>query len=186
MRAPHLNVEYLDIHLELDCTIQGIGTGKNTHGKHMTTLIAKPVVNGQYWVVTDGAKKVGNVIADSAGYEVKLNGTNTHYASTSAIKRKAKIAFQTLKTNKTSIVLPFSHYPTTKRIYNSIVDVKRKLHIFTKTVKSKCFYAAGWFVLDQDGEKEVMFCPKYIFIERYQYSGPYKTKTEAEKALNSL
>lgn len=152
----------------------------------MTTLIAKPVVKDQYWVVTDGDKKVGNVTADGAGYEVKLNGVNTHYTTTNAIKRKTKIQFQPIKSNRTVPSLPFSHYPTSKKTYNSVVDVKRKLHIFTKTPKSKCFYAAGWFVIDQNGEKEVLFCPKYIFIERYPYSGPYKTQADAENVINSL
>ena len=41
-------------------------------------LIAKPIVKGEYWVVTDGDKKVGNVIADGTGFEVKLNGNSTH------------------------------------------------------------------------------------------------------------
>jgi len=37
-------------------------------------LIAKPVVKNQFWIVTDGTSKVGNVIADGSGFEVKLNG----------------------------------------------------------------------------------------------------------------
>ena len=32
------------------------------------TLIAKPVVKNQFWIVTDGNEKVGNVLADAAGY----------------------------------------------------------------------------------------------------------------------
>ena len=37
------------------------------------TLIAKPVVKNQFWIVTDGNEKVGNVLADGSGFEVKLN-----------------------------------------------------------------------------------------------------------------
>lgn len=153
----------------------------------MTTLIAKPVIKDQYWVITDGDKKVGNVSANAHGYEVKLNGINTNFASTAAIKRKVKIQFQPItKTNKTEITLPFANYPTPKRIYNSIVDVRRKLHIFTKSPKSKCYYAAGWFLFDLGGEKKVVFCPKYIFIERYPYIGPFKTQEDAENEINTL
>ncbi len=153
----------------------------------MTTLIAKPVIKDQYWVITDGDKKVGNVSANATGFELKLNGVNTNFASTAAIKRKVKIHFQPLaKTNKTEITLPFSRFPTSKRIYNSIVDVRRKLHIFTKSPKSKCYYAAGWFVLDLAGEKKAIFCPKYIFIERYPYHGPFKTQEEAENMINTV
>lgn len=152
----------------------------------MTTLIAKPVIKDQYWVVTDGDKKVGNVSAAENGYDVKLHGIDTHYGSTAAIKKKVKIKFQPIKSNKTEIQLPFSRFPTTKRTYNSIVDVRRRLHIFTKTAKSKCYHASGWFVINLAGEKKVMFCPKYIFIERYPYVGPFKTEVEAEKQINTL
>ena len=35
-------------------------------------------------------------------------------------------------------------------------------------------------------EEKVIFCPKYIFVQRYQYQGPFKTKDEAELLINSL
>ena len=82
--------------------------------------------------------------------------------------------------------MPFSEYPTTAKVYNSILDVKRKLHLFTKTPKSKCYYAAGWYTVKQGAESKEIFCPKYIFIQRYEYTGPYKTKIEAENVLNSI
>jgi hypothetical protein len=146
-------------------------------------LIAKPIVKGEYWVVTDGDKKVGNVIADGTGFEVKLNGSITHYKTTNAIKRQTKIDFQTV--DKKKPVPPLSSFPTPSKTYNNVLDIKRKIHIFTKTTKSKCYHAAGWYVLNQ-GEPQVVFCPKYIFVQRYEYSGPYKTETEAIQALNTI
>jgi hypothetical protein len=80
--------------------------------------------------------------------------------------------------------MPYPEYPTTSRTYNNIFDVKRKLHLFTKTTKSKCFHAAGYFVIDQNGVEQVIFCPKYIFIQRYPYKGPFKTEIEANSLLN--
>lgn len=151
----------------------------------MSVLIAKPVVKNQYWVVTDGDKKVGNVLANGTGFDVKVNGVNTFYKTTNDIKRRAKIEFQPLKTNETKVKLPFATYPTTPKVYNSIFDVKRKLHLYTKTQKSKCFYAAGYYVMEQNGVEEVVFCPKYIFIQRYSYHGPYKTEDEAKNMINS-
>lgn len=152
----------------------------------MNNLVAKPIVKGEYWVVTDGDKKVGNVIANGSGFDVRLNGAQAHFKDVSDVKRKTKIEFQPLKTNKTKAELPFSSYPTTSRIYNSILDVKRKLHLFTKTPKSKCYHAAGYYVMNQSGQNEVMFCPKYIFIQRYPYIGPFKTEAEAKSMINSL
>ena len=147
-------------------------------------LIAKPVVKNQFWIVTDGKEKVGNVIADGSGFEVKLNGSKTHFKNTNAIKKQTSIQFETIKVEKNKKEIPFNEYPTTKKVYNSILDIKRKVHLFTKTQKSKCFHAAGWYVLYQGEEPTVTFCPKYIFIQRYEYVGPFKTEDEAKKLIN--
>ena len=152
----------------------------------MNELVAKPIIKDQYWVVTDGTKKVGNVLANSAGYEVILNGSTLQFNNTEEIKKKTKISFQINKSNKTKIELPYPDYPTTNRTYNSLFDIKRKLHLFTKTTNSKCYHAAGWFVINQNGTNSVIFCPKYIFIQRYDYHGPFKTESEANSLLNTL
>lgn len=149
-------------------------------------LVAKPIVKGEYWVVTDGDKKVGNVIANGTGFDVKLNGSQSHFKNTNDVRRKTKIEFQTLKTNKTKVDLPFATFPTTSKVYNSIFDVKRKIHLYTKTLKSKCYFAAGYYVMNQSGQNEVVFCPKYIFVQRYPYLGPFKTEDEAKTMINSL
>jgi hypothetical protein len=147
-------------------------------------LIAKPVVKDQFWIVTDGTEKVGNVIADGSGFEVKLNGSKAHFKNTNSIQKQTNIEFQTIKIAKTKKEIPFNEYPTTKKVFNSILDIKRKIHLFTKTQKSKCFHAAGWYILFQGEEPSVTFCPKYIFIQRYEYLGPYKTEDEAKSVIN--
>jgi len=147
------------------------------------SLIAKPVVKNQYWIVTDGNEKVGNVIADGSGFEVKLNGSKAHFKNTKAIEKQVHIEFTSpAKPQKNET--PFDEYPTTSKVYNSVLDVKRKLHLYTKTPKSKCYYVAGWFNIQQGQEKETVFCPKYIFVQRYPYEGPFKTKTEALDKIN--
>ena len=148
------------------------------------SLIAKPVVKNQFWIVTNGTEKVGNVIADGSGFEVKLNGNKTHFKNTNSIQKQTNIEFQTIKIDKNKKEIPFNEYPTTKKVFNSILDIKRKIHVFTKTQKSKCFHAAGWYVLMQGEDPNVIFCPKYIFIQRYEYIGPYKTEDEAKKQIN--
>ena len=148
------------------------------------SLIAKPVVKNQFWIVTNGTEKVGNVIADGSGFEVKLNGNKTHFKNTNSIQKQTNIEFQTIKIDKTKKEIPFNEYPTTKKVFNSILDIKRKIHVFTKTQKSKCFHAAGWYILYQGEDPTVIFCPKYIFIQRYEYLGPYKTEDEAKKQIN--
>jgi hypothetical protein len=150
-------------------------------------LKAKPIVKNQYWVVTDGEKKVGNVIAEGSGYEVILGDKIEHYDSTKAIEKTKLIEFEKLGKVDKSTVPSFAVYPTKgNRIYNSILDIRRKLHLFTTTAKSKCYYVAGWFALRQNDEYITVFCPKYIFIQRYDYLGPFKTEDEANNSINTV
>ena len=148
------------------------------------TLIAKPVVKNQFWIVTDGEKKVGNVIAEGSGFDVKLNGSVAHFKNTSAIKKQTRIEFESIN-KKTKPDTTFTEYPTTSKVYNSVFDIKRKIHLYTKTPKSKCYYAAGYYILYQGSEPVVTFCPKYIFVQRYKYEGPFKTENEAKNVINT-
>ena len=145
----------------------------------MTELVAKPIVKDQFWIVTDGTKKIGNIEANNSGYGVKLNGSFLQFDNTTELKKKTHIRFEPIKSNKTKAAIPYPEYPTTAKTYNSLFDIKRGLHLFTKTRKSKCQHAAGWFLINQNGVEQVVFCPKYIFIQRYSYQGPFKTETEA-------
>ena len=151
----------------------------------MTELVAKPIIKDQYWVVTDGGKKVGNVQANNAGYEVLLNGSTLQFTDTNDIKKKINIRFQPTKSNNKKAETPYPEFPTPPKTYNNVFDIKRKLHLFTKSEKSKCFHTAGWFVLSITTVPEVIFCPKYIFIQRYNYQGPFKSENEAKNALNN-
>ena len=150
-------------------------------------LIAKPIVKNQYWVVTDGDKKVGNVESQGSGFDVKIGKTVTHYPTTKAISTKTKIEFVKSKEEKKPTNPVFATYPTgVNKIYNSVLDVKRKIHLFTKTTKSKCYHAAGYFAIKQGEEFTTVLSPKYIFIQRYEYYGPYMTEDEAKNVINTL
>ena len=159
----------------------------NKNGEDMIIdieLTAKPITDGEFWILTQNDKKVGNVCANSAGYGVQLAGSFFQFESTKDIQKKTKIKFVAPEKTELPETTPYPEYPTTARTYNSVFDVKRGLHVFTKTRKSKCFHAAGYFVVEHNGTNQVIFCPKYIFIQRYPYSGPFKTKDEAKNQIN--
>lgn len=147
-------------------------------------LYAKPISDGEFWILTDGEKKVGNVCANHAGFGVQLQGSFFQFTNTKEIEKKTKIKFLRKEKTKQVDPVPYPEYPTTPRTYNSVFDVKRGLHVFTKTRKSKCFHAAGWFVVEHNGVNQIMFCPKYIFIQRYPYIGPFRTQDEAKNQIN--
>ena len=66
------------------------------------------MVKNQFWIVTNGSEKVGNVIADGSGFEVKLNGSTAHFKNTTAISKQAHIEFQPVRKEKLKKEVPFS------------------------------------------------------------------------------
>ena len=145
------------------------------------TLIAKTTVKNQNWVITDGQRKVGNVVADGTGYRVKIGTETKQLADTKSIEKMFHVSFDSPK--KTKAATPsYANWPTEGKTYNNFYDVQRKLHIYTKTKKSLCYHAAGYFKIDMNGDLQVQFTPKYIFIQRYEYKGPFKTEDEAKAA----
>lgn len=152
----------------------------------MTELIAKPIVKNRFWIITDGQKKVGNIEATGSGYGVNLNGNTVTFNTTADIASQVHVTFVNDARRPIAIRHPYDDIPTPSKVYNSVLDVSKGLHLFTLTAKSKCLHAAGWFVMKQEDRYEIQFCPKYIFIQRYEYHGPYKTEEEAREKLEGI
>ncbi len=144
------------------------------------SLIAKPIRKNELWVVTDGSTKVGNVEANASGFQVKIGDQFSQFDSTRAIEKLANIEFQRPVKTARAIKPVYAIWPTTGKTFNNIFDVKRRIHVYTKEPSSKCYYAAGWFRMKLNESWQTVFCPKYIFIQRYDYQGPYMTQDEAE------
>ena len=71
-------------------------------------------------------------------------------------------------------------YPAHGRVFNAIWDVPHKLPLFTKTRKSKSWFAAGWYRVCKNKNWRIIQDPKLITLERYPYKGPYKSQQEVE------
>jgi len=133
----------------------------------MKILIAKPIINELTWIVTDGTKKIGNLRHDNNCYELTLKGDLFRFSTKEEIQQKLPISFEIIESNKEE-----QHQE-----FNSLFDVTKNLKVFTKTPNSKTYYVAGWFLI---GDKQQLHeCPKYRFISRRKYSGPFNTKEEA-------
>ena len=75
------------------------------------------------------------------------------------------------------------NYPTSCAPHNIPYDVKKSLPLFTKSIKSKSLYCAGYYIIHFDKGWVKSFCPKLMTIERYQFQGPFKNKIEMKNAL---
>lgn len=143
----------------------------------MTRLLAKPLIKNKLWLITNGKFKVGKIEAQEQGYDVQLGSKSVHFDNEDSIQQLTPIEFE--RPSITSKTGPFSIWPTSDKTYNDVIDIRRRLHLYTKNRTSKCYYAAGYFRIKMDEQWTTVFCPKYIFLQRYEYTGPYMTEQEA-------
>lgn len=147
------------------------------------TLIAKPVIDKQFWILQQGNQKVGNVEACAGGYQVRLNNQVAQFKTIRMAAQKVNIVFETVpkKDTATKSANNVHGYPASGRVYNPMWDVSQKLPIYTKNNKSKSWVAAGWYQVKKGRHWSVVQDPKLILLQRYTYVGPFYSKQEAHE-----
>jgi len=147
------------------------------------TLIAKPIIDRKYWILQENNQKVGNVEAYDGGYQVRINNQVAQFKTIKMVEQRVHIQFEpggkAIKSRpETNLV---HGYPVAGRVYNPMWDVPKKLPIYTKTTKSKSWFAAGWYRVKKGRNWTVVQGPKLILLQRYPYLGPFYTKETASE-----
>ena len=144
-------------------------------------LVAKPVIDKQFWILQENNRKVGNVEACAGGYQVKINNQIAQFKTIKMAAQRANIEFEpAVKLSKPKATMDQVHgYPVSGRVYNPMWDVAQQLPVYTKTAKSKSWFAAGWYRVRRGRTWTTMLAPKLIVLQRYAYQGPYYSETEA-------
>ncbi len=136
-------------------------------------ITAKPVVANRYWILRRDNRKIGTVEKDSNGFSMRVEGVTRHFRTLPMLRRNTEIEFQAAVQTSKPPRDRVHGYETGCRVHNGMWDVKRRLPLFTKTARSKSWYAAGWFAVKQHRKWRVVRNPKLILLERYEFRGPY-------------
>ena len=145
------------------------------------TIVAKPVVDKQFWILQENNQKVGNIEACAGGYQVKINNQVAQFKTIKLAARTANIVFEPAnkiikpKTNVTHVY----NYPVAGRVCNPIWNVAQQLPVYTKTAKSKSWFAAGWYSVRKGRNWRTVLAPKLIVLQRYAYQGPFYSEKDA-------
>ena len=145
------------------------------------TLIAKPVIDKQFWILQDGNQKVGNIEACAGGYQVKIHNQVTQFKTIKMAAQRGNIQFvSTSKTVSDKVKADNVHdYPVSGRVYNPMWNVTLHLPVYTRTAKSKSWFAAGWYRVRKGRVWQTVLAPKLIVLQRYEYQGPFLNQQEA-------
>jgi 1,4-dihydroxy-2-naphthoyl-CoA synthase len=153
------------------------------------TLIAKPVIDKQFWILQKDNEKIGNIKACNGGYQVKIDNQITQYKTIRMATRHIDIKFEApVKLTKPKVTVDRVHgYPVTGRVYNPMWDVSQQLPVYTQTAKSKSWIAAGWYNVRKGRHWKIVQAPKLIVLQRYPYQGPFHSEDEAhDNASNQV
>jgi len=142
-------------------------------------ILAKPVVDNQYWILKKDDRKIGQVEAVKDGFDVKILDRVVRYKTIKMAGREANIEFEIPKKTQLQNRNQVHGYEVNGNVYNSLWNVQLRLPLFTKDSKSKSWYAAGWYCVKRHRNWQVMQNPKLITLQRYQYRGPFHTKEQA-------
>ena len=144
-------------------------------------IVAKPVIDNQYWILKQDDEKIGNVQAVDGGFALTIRNKVAKFKTIRMLRRQANIEFAEPE-HVTPIPKDRVHgYPTGCRTHNGMWNVQLKLPLFTKTTKSKSWFAAGWYSIKQHRSWKVLQNPKLIVLERYTYQGPFYTEEQARE-----
>ena len=146
-------------------------------------IVAKPVVANQYWILKQDDQKIGNIQASADGYVVKIQNQISSYKTIPMVRKKANIEFEPAEKVSKPATDSVHGYSTGCRAHNAMWNVQLKLPLFTKTTKSKSWFAAGWYTVKQHRAWKAIHNPKLIVLERYKYRGPFHTKEQANESI---
>lgn len=144
-------------------------------------ILAKPVIDKQYWILKKGDRKIGAVEADDQGYVVSTTNSRVRYKTIPMLRRGADITFEPpIKTPKPD---PYQvhGYHTGCKVYNPVWNVQMRVPLFTRQPKSRSWLAAGWYLVKKHRTWQAMRNPKLILLERYPYQGPFHSEEQARE-----
>ena len=153
---------------------------------------AKVLVPDKEWLITDNNQKIGAVSKSKKGYTFYKNGKSMGFKNLVDVKSHLGIVLFEEGVKKTTAT-PLENkgftvydYPCRAQPYNPVYNVKLKLPLYTKNLKSKSRYCAGYYVIKFQKGWLKSFCPKLITLERNPYQGPFRTPQEMKVVLNKL
>lgn len=147
---------------------------------------AKTLIPNKTWIVEDKGIKIGTLVREKIGYSFLRKGSKIKLNNLSEVKSKFGSEIFNDLTNiikKKVEILSIYEFPCRTKPYNPIYDIKKKLPIYAKNLKTKGLYCAGYYIIFYSKGWVKSFCPKLVTLEKYPYQGPYKTEEEMKIAL---
>jgi len=151
-------------------------------------VTSKIIVPNKEWLIRDSDKKIGSISKIKKGFQIWKKGNSTKVKNLEELKENIGIDilpnnnYQTVTLQEKTIY----GFPCSSTPYDPVYNLKKKLPIFTKSLKSKSHFCAGYYAIKFQKGWVRSFCPKLITLERYPFEGPFKTEQDLKNKINIL
>ena len=146
---------------------------------------AKTVLKNKFWIVENEGERIGTISISDDRFMLSTENEVSFYDNKKQIEKTlGQTIFERDISAKLEVEKEVYGYPTSTSPYNVMYDVKRKLPLFTKSLKSKSLYCAGYYIIRFDKGWVKSFCPKLITLDRYEFIGPMKSEIEMRQELS--
>lgn len=143
----------------------------------------KNILDKKLWIV-DNNGKIRTIFQENDQYYLINDKNVSIYKRKSDLENNLGYYLPRYSKSKTNDWDVFG-YPTKCYPYESLYDVKTNKPIFKKSSNAKCYYCAGYFIINIKQKWICCFCPKLSTVEKNKHMGPYKTKIQAFEALSN-
>ena len=156
------------------------------------TINAKTLIKDKFWILEDNGQKVGTLQKQDNNGWIFLSRKEKReiFHTQESLREKFGIDITNIpeeekKEEISEENLLVHGYPVSQQPYNPMFDVQKQLPIYSKTLKSKSLFCAGYYIICFEKGWRKAYCPKLITLQRYPYKGPMKTKLEMQQVLNN-
>ena len=141
---------------------------------------AKTIVENKFWILEEeNGNKVGTISVKNNIVTAVINNQPVAFKNLEELSTRYNVTFtKKAKPAKSVVKNEVYDYPTAHSPHNALWHVERKLPIYTKTDKSNSYYCAGYYLIKFPHGWAKGFSPKLITLQRYEFKGPFKSKSE--------
>ena len=156
------------------------------------TINAKTLIKDKFWILEENGEKVGTLQKQDNNGWIFLSRKEKReiFHTQESLREKFGIDITNIpeeekKEEISEENLLVHGYPVSQQPYNPMFDVQKQLPIYSKTLKSKSLFCAGYYIICFEKGWRKAYCPKLITLQRYPYKGPMKSKLEMQQILNN-
>lgn len=138
-------------------------------------------ITNTFWIVRDGDEKIGTLTLRDNYYRFSMQlGSTTAEFPKDEINDYFEFPAKEVSSQFQKTVLGYPVIDT--EVFNE--QEQDNLPCFTKTEKSKVFFASGYYgIYFDNGGWLDSFCPKLSTLTKYPYIGPFKTESDMNIAI---